>query len=183
MRQVSLTLAFVVSTIAGAANAQTSLPSPRPADAASTPATVGTVSDGRARFAFPVDRPGIMLTLPDATTSLSGRIVTGEDQPAPACFIAVFTVDPALWRPQAPRVRSARTATDGSWIVDGLPAGEYYVAALMDVGAEDLGDPAFLHALQAVAVRLSLAEGEKRTQDFRINPGSGLRARFDPGGR
>jgi hypothetical protein len=65
-------------------------------------------------------------------------------------------------------VQSTRPATDGQFAVRDLPAGDYYIAALTDVAPEDLGDATFLAGLVSSAVKVTLAEGEKKTQDLRI---------------
>jgi hypothetical protein len=61
-----------------------------------------------------------------------------------------------------------RPGTDGTFTTTDLPAGEYYMAALTDVERDDLADPAFLEALVAASVRVTLAEGENKVQDLRI---------------
>ena len=83
----------------------------------------------------------------------------------------MFTVDRSLWLPHARRIRSTTPATDGSFSVAGLPAGEYAIAAAEDVEASDLADPAFLSQLLASAYRVTLAEAEKKTQNLRIGGG------------
>jgi hypothetical protein len=115
------------------------------------------------------DIAGAVVTFSDRQTRLSGTITTSAGQPAPAYYIAVFPADRNLWRPLARRIQSARAGTDGSWIVRGLPAGEYLVAALSDLTAEDLADAAFLSDLVAAAVKVTLGEGEQKTQDLRIS--------------
>jgi hypothetical protein len=129
------------------------------------------VLDHRLQVGASGDMTGAVLTFSDRHTSLSGTIVSAAGQPAPAYFIAVFPADRAMWGPQARRIQSARTATDGTWIVRGLPPGDYLVAALSDLAPEDLIDPSFLASLAPEAVRLTLAEGEQKTQHFRIGTG------------
>jgi hypothetical protein len=111
---------------------------------------------------------GAVLTFTDRQTTLSGTIETAEGKRAPAYFIAVFPTDRSLWRPQARRIQSARAGTDGWWIVQGLPAGEYFVAALSDLAAGDLSDATFLGDLVASSVKVTLGEGEQKTQNLRI---------------
>jgi len=49
-----------------------------------------------------------------------------------------------------------------------LPAGEYYLAAVTDVSKDEQYDPAFLQSLISSSVRITLAPGEKRTQNLAI---------------
>jgi len=111
---------------------------------------------------------GAVLTFSDRHTVLSGTLVTGAGQRAPAYFIAVFPADRALWRPRARRIQSVRAGTDGRWIVRDLPAGDYLVAALADLDPDDLVDPAFLDKLTSFAAKVSLREGDDKTLDLRI---------------
>jgi len=114
------------------------------------------------------DIENAVLTFSDRETTLSGTIQTADGKPAPAYFIAVFPTDRSLWRPQARRIQSARAGTDGSWIVRGLPAGEYYITALSDLAAADLANAAFLGELVAASIKVRLGEGEQKTQNLRI---------------
>lgn len=49
-----------------------------------------------------------------------------------------------------------------------LPPGEHFIAALTDFDPGDSNDPAFLEQLIPGAIRISVADGEKKKQDFRI---------------
>jgi hypothetical protein len=80
----------------------------------------------------------------------------------------VCTVDRTLWLPGARRIRSARPATDGSFAVTGLPAGEYAIAAVEDLEDSYLADPAFLARLLASAYTVTLADGERKRQDLKV---------------
>ena len=53
-----------------------------------------------------------------------------------------------------------------------MPPGEYFLAALTDPDPVQLKDPSFLEQLAASAIRVTLAEGEKKVQDVKL-PGAG----------
>ena len=55
---------------------------------------------------------------------------------------------------------SVEPASDGTYKITGLPAGEYYVCALTDLDPNDLYDSAFLDQLVAGAFKITLAAGE-----------------------
>jgi len=48
--------------------------------------------------------------------------------------------------------------------LSGLPAGDYWLVALTDVTPADLADPGFLETIVHGALRLTLADGEQKTQ-------------------
>jgi len=52
-----------------------------------------------------------------------------------------------------------------------LPAGAYRIAAVTDIGAEELRDPALLEELAAASIAFVLGDGEKKVQDLRIASG------------
>jgi hypothetical protein len=70
--------------------------------------------------------------------------------------------------PQSRRLRSVRPSTDGQFRLDGLPAGEYYLAALTDADSDDWQSPAFLAQATVAAIKVTLGDGERKTQDLRI---------------
>jgi hypothetical protein len=111
---------------------------------------------------------GAVLTFNDRHTQLSGALTTDAGAVAPGYFIAVFPADRTWWRWQSRRTQSARTGTDGRWILKDLPPGDYLVAALTDLDPDDLLDAATLEALAPSAIKVTLADGEQKTQDMRM---------------
>jgi hypothetical protein len=111
---------------------------------------------------------GAAITFTDHGSQLSGSLLDADGRPAPEYFIVVFSADRKFWTPQSRRVRSIRAATTGRFTVNGLPPGEYYLCALTDVENNRLSTPEFLEPLIPAGIRISLAEGEKKTQDLKV---------------
>ena len=121
-------------------------------------------------------RPGgdladITVTITDRISVLSGKLIDGNGQPAPDYAILVFPADRTHWLYPSRRLLRSRSASDGSFRVTGLPAGNYFLAALTDLEGIDLGDHAFLESVAAASIPISLGEGEKKTQDIRLSGG------------
>ena len=68
----------------------------------------------------------------------------------------------------AARSGLVRLASDGTYRVTGLPAGNYLLTVVTDIEPGLLNDASFLDQLARSAVPVTLAEGEKKRQDFRI---------------
>jgi hypothetical protein len=111
----------------------------------------------------------VVLTFTERMSELDGVLTTPANAPATDYSILVFTTDQSLWRAGSRRVRSARPAQTGRFLVSDLPGGEYFVAALTDLDPADLGDPAFLGSLVPGAVRVTLADGVRMTQSLKIS--------------
>jgi len=111
--------------------------------------------------------PSAVITLTDRHTSLAGSVQASAAHPASDYVILLFPADPALRR-AARRVKTARAGTDGRYRFVDLPGGDYLIAALADFLPEDLDDPTFLDSLAPSALKVSLAEGQDKTQDVRI---------------
>ncbi|MFI5177601.1 MAG: hypothetical protein ACHQO8_03510, partial [Vicinamibacterales bacterium] len=117
------------------------------------------------------DVSGAVLTFTDKTQELSGTLVDSSGRPTSDYTIIVFPSDKSFWLPQARRIQSARPSTDGKYSVRGLPPGDYRLIAVTDVDPGEWYDPAFLSQLLPASMPISLAAGEKKSQDLRLAGG------------
>jgi Carboxypeptidase regulatory-like domain len=129
------------------------------------------MSDGRDIADFPVDLQtkdvtGVVIVFTDRPSAVTG-IVSGSQGADPTAVVAVYPTDSGLWTMSPRRLRTARAAPDGSFSIQGLPAGEYYVAALQEDAVGEWQDPALLRALTRVAQTIQLVEGEQKTVNLR----------------
>jgi len=114
------------------------------------------------------DATGVVLTFTDRPAGLSGT-VRGPDGPDPTAVVLVYPVDSAAWSSSGAlsrRMRTARAAKDGSYSLQALPGGEYYVVAVQEDAIGDWQDPALLRALSRVAQTIRLLDGEQKTQNL-----------------
>jgi hypothetical protein len=113
----------------------------------------------------------VVLTFTDRHTSLSGSLVTAGGRPAIAYTVIAFTANRDWWRPPFRRVLAARPATDGAFLLDDLPPGEYFLAALADVAPNEWLDPVFLERVARQAVPVTIGPGEHKVQSLQIRGG------------
>ncbi|TAK11432.1 MAG: carboxypeptidase regulatory-like domain-containing protein [Acidobacteria bacterium] len=111
---------------------------------------------------------GVVVTFSKAVTEISGRLLDASGRPTSGLPIVVFSTRPADWAAGSRRVVSAKPASDGSYRIRGLPAGDYYLCALTDLDMNDLYDAAFLEQLVGASFKLTLTDGEKKTQDLKL---------------
>jgi hypothetical protein len=133
------------------------------------------IVDGRDLADYPRAAPadgtelsGLVVVLTDRLAEIGGRLVDATGRPVTRYSIVVVTTDRALWQPSARRIRAAQPATDGTFLMSGLPPGEYAIAAVEDLEEGELSSPAFLSELLTSAVTLRVAEGESRRQDLQV---------------
>lgn len=108
-----------------------------------------------------------VVTFTDATQEVAGALQDPTGRPAPDYTIVVFPADQEYWG-VARRIRTTRPGTDGKFTIAGLPAGEYRMAAVVDIAPNEANDPTFLEQLVPASYQFSLKEGEKKQQDLRI---------------
>jgi len=109
-----------------------------------------------------------VVTITDRPSELAGTITDGEGRPAADYFIVAFAADRTFWTRPSRRVVQTRTAGDGSYLIKGLPAGQYRIAALTDLESADTIAPAFLESLVAASLPVTIADRQRTTQNLRI---------------
>ena len=115
------------------------------------------------------ERSQLQVVVTDQASQLSGFLYDPLQRPASEFTVVVFSANRAHWDTSPRRMSGAvRVAMDGSFIVNGLPAGDYYMTAIPEVEPAQLRDPAFLEALLPSALKITLAAGEQKTQDLKL---------------
>jgi len=105
----------------------------------------------------------------DRIGAVEGTLTDGARAPAPGYFVLAFPVDRESWTTTSRRmVAPVQTGTDGRYRLIGLLPGEYFVAVVAEVGRDDGADPQFLESIVGSALRITIAAGETRRQDLRI---------------
>ncbi|MSO50006.1 MAG: carboxypeptidase regulatory-like domain-containing protein [Acidobacteria bacterium] len=122
---------------------------------------------------LPADVPvtGVVVTLTNRPAELRGRVLDAAGRPTGAFPIVVFSADRGRWGAGSRRVAQVQPASDGKFLVVGLPAGEYFLAAVTRLEPGDLADRQFLEDLVPSSLRITIGEGEKKTQDLKLASG------------
>lgn len=112
-----------------------------------------------------------VVTFADRTTELSGTLQDASGTVTSDYSIIVFPSDKQYWQPQSRRIQSTRPGTDGRFTMRNLPPGDYMIVAVTDVEPGEWFDPVFLAGLTPASMRVTLRDGEKKTQDIRLAGG------------
>lgn len=111
------------------------------------------------------DLSGIVVTFTDKSTTLSGT-ATGPAAAISGAEVVVFPADSLAWQEigaVARRSRVERVSDSGAFSIAGLPAGDYFVAAIAGSQPGDRQDPSLLKSLMGTATRVTLADGGTAT--------------------
>jgi hypothetical protein len=111
---------------------------------------------------------GAVVTFTDRTQELAGTLQDAMGRPTADYTIVLFPADNRYWVPQSRRILSTRPGTDGAFAFRGFPAGQYRLTAVIDAEPGEWYDPAFLTQVVPASMMVSVAEGEKKTQDIRL---------------
>jgi hypothetical protein len=111
---------------------------------------------------------GLTLVFTDKMSEVNGTLTDDQGQPITEFTVLAFPTDNTLWRPQARQIMTARPDQTGTYQIQGLPAGDYYVTAVDPAEQGEWFEAAFLDQHRAGAARLTLGDGDVKKQDFRI---------------
>jgi len=98
---------------------------------------------------------------------MSGTLRDSKNAPSAAATVIAFPADSREWSPQSRRIQAARADQNGVYRIAALPPGEYLLVAVDDVEQGEWFDPAYLEEVKEGATRVTLAEGEQKTQDVK----------------
>jgi hypothetical protein len=111
------------------------------------------------------------VTVTDRVTEMSGVLRDASGRATSDYSVMVFPADRSLWTWQSRRIVSVRPTTEGRFLFRGLPPGEYFLTAVFDLEPNEQFDSKILDELVRASIRMTLAEGERRTQDIRLAGG------------
>jgi protocatechuate 3,4-dioxygenase beta subunit len=119
---------------------------------------------------------GLNITI--TATNVAARVaVTVRDAesvpPGTSVSVFLFPADRSAWTGYGPGTRRLQTLRGnrsvGS-IFEGMPAGEYFIAAARDEFTADWPDPRWLDILSRLATRVTIADGQAQSVDIRMAP-------------
>jgi len=111
----------------------------------------------------------IVVTFTDKVTEINGSVTDAQGNAVTEYTILAFSTNSAVWRPQSRQIATARPDQTGMFRIRSLPAGEYYVATVDPSEQGEWFDPAYLDQHRGGAARVTLGDGDLKTQDLRVS--------------
>ncbi len=111
---------------------------------------------------------GVVFTFTDRLTEVNGTITDDRNTPVTDYTVLAFPTDEQLWNAQSRHIMTTRPDQNGKYQLRGLPAGDYYLVAVDPTEQGEWFEPAYLAAHRTGASRVSLADGDVKTQDFTL---------------
>jgi hypothetical protein len=103
---------------------------------------------------------GLVVTLTDRLTEITGNVRDGRGQPVVDYVLVAFPEDTKLWGAQSRYVQTTRPNQNGTFSIKGLPPGRYHAAIVPALENGLQNDPSVLEQLRPRARSFSLSEGQ-----------------------
>ncbi len=110
----------------------------------------------------------VTVVFTDQQNEINGTLTNEQGTPMPDYTVLAFTTDSALWRPQTRQIMTARPDQTGKYRIRGLPSGQYYMVAVDPAEQGEWFNPVYLDEHRMGAARVTLADGDIKTQDFKV---------------
>jgi hypothetical protein len=133
--------------------------------------TIGGVDVTDASYDFGTgDRtPGEAEVVLSSTGAIvKGKVTDGPQSRLRTCAAVAFSTARQLWFSGSRHVKQSRTCGDGSFSIDGLPPGDYWVVAVEQLEPGDWQIPEVLDAMVPMARRVTVLEGQTQSADVRV---------------
>ena len=110
----------------------------------------------------------VVVTFTDKINEISGTVSDVQGNPVTEYTVLAFSTNSAVWRPNSRQIATTRPDQTGMYKIRNLPSGEYYVVAVDPSEPGEWFEPAYLDQHRAAAARVTLGDGDTKTQDFRV---------------
>jgi hypothetical protein len=120
------------------------------------------------------DVTGVVVKLMKNPSRIRGQVRSATGEPPPDAMVVSFPVTPAEWLVQgtsAQRFKNVSLGTDGTYSLEAVVPGDYYIAAIPIADRTRWIDPDYLAALTSQATRVKVTPGATTTQDLRFGGG------------
>jgi hypothetical protein len=111
----------------------------------------------------------VQIVFTDRLTEVNGTITNEQGTPIPDYTVLAFSTDSSVWRPLSRQIMTARPDQTGKYRIRGLPPGDYFVVTVDPSEQGEWFEAAYLDEHRAGAARITLGEGDVKTQDFRVS--------------
>ena len=115
------------------------------------------------------DVSGLEVELTNKVPDVSGQATNGSGDAVLDYFAIAFPQEKERWTAPGPgRTAMVRPDSEGRFRIRTLRPGEYYLVAVDHVQPGEWMDPAFMEAVHTRATRVTINEGDVRTQDLKL---------------
>jgi hypothetical protein len=110
----------------------------------------------------------VVVTFTDKVNEINGTVTDVQGTPVTEYTVLAFSTNASVWRPNSRQIATARPDQTGMFKIRNLPAGEYFVVTVDPSEQGEWFEPAYLDQHHAGAARVTLGDGDTKTQDFRV---------------
>lgn len=128
------------------------------------------ITDAPFDFRPGMDPGGLVVTLTDRVTEISGTVRDAKGQPVADYVLVVFSENDTLWGARSRYVATTRPNQNGSFSITGLPPARYLAAVVSSLENGMQNDVALLAQLRARAENFTLAEGQILSLNLEMPP-------------
>ena len=128
------------------------------------------ITDGVYDFKPGINVTGMVVTITDRVTDLTGAVRDPRGQPVTDYVLVAFSEDTKLWGPQSRYVQTTRPNQNGTFSIKGLPPGRYLAAVVPALENGLQNDPAVLEQLRPRARGFSLSDGQMLNLNLEMAP-------------
>ena len=111
----------------------------------------------------------VTVTVTDVASEISGTVRDSENRGVPNARVLFVPVPTGLWPPASRRFARPLTDSAGRYSVRGLPAGDYRVAAALEVGERDVYRAGVLRAVREQGVAITVERDQARIVDLSVS--------------